>query len=592
MVRKIKHKKGMEKKPLIIAAVALVAVVILVVLLFFGQQFVGRAYFIPGDTFVKYQAGSEESLQFPLTAGKIIPVKVGANIASKESVAISFQIEYSTEHFEVVDVVPGLDDWGTNYLRTSTPSTGKSTSFNRILFEHATFDYEKAISGSVHLADVNFRVLQDIEDPTNIDKLIQFESIDVLEMSEDSENLILSRVHVTGEMPTCVSEVCDDGIDNDCDKAIDCADSDCKTDSACISEVIEEPVCTDNDNDGYFTTENCGKFNVIDCNDNHPAINPGTTEVCNDKLDNNCNGEIDEGCGTEVVGCTDKDGDRYCQEEDCNDFDPRINPGVDEICENKVDDDCDGKIDEDCAPEVDYCTDNDGDGYHGGSHQGSTCEPQDCNDNDPLINSGAKEICNGIDDNCNSEVDEGCIIAVEECTQAYGGVNCADPNCEGELRLDSVNGDYICQTNEAGFCDNGVDDDWDGTDSVDCDDPDCANDPACTDSICTDKDGDGFGIYGQNEGCIYEKLDCNDLNSLINPGANEICENSLDDNCNEEIDEDCEVLTVTLLGDSNGDGCIKMSELMNFITSWKLGEVGMSDLMNVIGSWKNPVEEC
>lgn len=232
MVRKIKHKKGMEKKPLIIAAVALVAVVILAVLLFFGQPSVGRAYFIPGDTFDKYQAGSEESLQFPLTAGEIITVKVGANIASKESVAFSFQMEYSPEHFEFINVVSGLDKdengdefWGTDYLRTSMPSIGKSTSSNRILFEHATFNYQKAITGSVHLADVNFRVLQTMKDPENIDTLIdtliQFENINVLEMSEDSNNLILSYVPVKGEMPTCVSEVCGDNLDNDCDGEVD-----------------------------------------------------------------------------------------------------------------------------------------------------------------------------------------------------------------------------------------------------------------------------------------------------------------------------------------------------------------------------------
>jgi hypothetical protein len=47
------------------------------------------------------------------------------------------------------------------------------------------------------------------------------------------------------------------------------------------------------------------------------------------------------------------------------------------------------------------CTDNDGDGY-------TTCDG-DCNDNDPLTNPGAVEVCgDNVDNNCNMAVDEGC----------------------------------------------------------------------------------------------------------------------------------------------------------------------------------------
>jgi hypothetical protein len=99
---------------------------------------------------------------------------------------------------------------------------------------------------------------------------------------------------------------------------------------------------------------------------------------------------------------------------DCDDSNPAINPGATEVC-NGIDDDCDGSADEG-LPFLTYYTDADGDGYGSASATGtSSCSPiagsvtnnSDCNDGNAAVNSAASEICgNGIDDNCNGQIDE------------------------------------------------------------------------------------------------------------------------------------------------------------------------------------------
>lgn len=53
----------------------------------------------------------------------------------------------------------------------------------------------------------------------------------------------------------------------------------------------------------------------------------------------------------EYVSCFDDDEDGYydeaCGGDDCDDIDPEVNPGANEICDNEIDDDCDGLVDYD-----------------------------------------------------------------------------------------------------------------------------------------------------------------------------------------------------------------------------------------------------
>jgi MYXO-CTERM domain-containing protein len=70
------------------------------------------------------------------------------------------------------------------------------------------------------------------------------------------------------------------------------------------------------------------------------------------------------------------------------------------------------------APLTSSCVDVDGDGY-----PSVQCGGKDCDDSDPAVHPGAKEICNGKDDNCNGKIDE----APNDCTAQ--GLVCIDATC-------------------------------------------------------------------------------------------------------------------------------------------------------------------
>lgn len=84
-------------------------------------------------------------------------------------------------------------------------------------------------------------------------------------------------------------ESCSDGIDNDCNNKIDCADGACANEPSCF---VQDEICDDgidNDND-----------NKIDCSDKKdcnkdPACGGGgaTPEICNDGIDNDGDNKVD-----------------------------------------------------------------------------------------------------------------------------------------------------------------------------------------------------------------------------------------------------------------------------------------------------------
>jgi len=224
--------------------------------------------------------------------------------------------------------------------------------------------------------------------------------------------------------------------------------------------------------------------------------------------------------------CIDNDNDGYgfgCGTDlDCRDDDPFINPGVSEIC-NGIDDDCDELVDEGTA-KGEECTF----GYEGCELVGHiSCSNyiQEC-----VIDDSFQEVCNGIDDNCNGEIDEGNPGGGDECDTGDPGIcNIGEWTCV----IDTESPGIGCIPNitpgtYSEICD-GVDNDCDG-------------------SIDEDNDGNPISVscYTGLEGTSGEGL-CSDgtwtcLEGRFGPcigqtrPTDEIC-NGLDDDCDGIADE-------------------------------------------------------
>ncbi len=356
------------------------------------------------------------------------------------------------------------------------------------------------------------------------------------------------------------TESCD-GVDNDCDGA---ADEGSPTGSTTWY--------IDYDGDGYgatsFTSTACEApsgyvDDTSDCDDTDQDVHPGATEICNDS-DDDCDTSVDEDASLDLeTWFADDDGDGYgdgdatteaCSlpsghvdnDDDCDDDDAAAYPGASESCDGS-DEDCDGDVDEDPTDGDTWWIDLDGDGYGNLILTATDCDQptgyvdndDDCDDLEADAWPGNTEVCDGIDNDCDTDADEAGASDAATWYADADGDSFGDPDTTAvqcDVPSGYVSGSADCDDASAAINPSALEQ-CDSTDN-DCDgdvDEDGAFDVV---PWYEDVDGDGYGDPAVSEdhceaptGFVADDTDCDDDESAVNPGEAEICGDTLDNDC-------------------------------------------------------------
>ena len=330
--------------------------------------------------------------------------------------------------------------------------------------------------------------------------------------------------------------------------SLPCPRDECAEDTAsCLGEC-------DADGDGIDSIA-CGGN---DCDDLDPDRYPGNAEVCDvDGVDEDCDpctvGERDvdvdffvdancfnalEGSASCGPGVVTEDG--VVRGLDCDDANAAIKPGESESC-NRIDDDCDGSADEGLDL-GEFWPDGDSDGFGetGGSSVMACSRPAgtadndfDCDDTEATTSPVSAETCDGVDNDCDEDIDEGGMNTYCQDVDDDGFGNpgvmmetseCVPPDGYSPSCGDCDDTDPLVFPGAAERC-NRIDDDCDGTSA-----------------LAEDQDDDGQAPVGAACEGGLPKTDCDDTRSWVYDGAPEFC-SAIDEDCdgttNEDSDDDC-----------------------------------------------------
>ncbi len=395
------------------------------------------------------------------------------------------------------------------------------------------------------------------------------------------------------DAPTWYRDADGDGYGLDDDTTVSCSEphgyadapGDCDDDDPRYHPGAAEEDCTDprdfncDGSTGYEDADGDGAAACEDCDDSSTYHFPGAGERC-DGTDEDCDGTIDEDVPGAPTWYGDADGDGYggttfttaaCEQpfsyvdnsDDCDDLDNSAYPGASELCDG-ADDDCDGTVDEGGTGGGTFYADDDSDGFGDATDSVSDCDAPsgyvtddtDCDDTRSDINPAATETCDGADEDCDTDVDEGLFSTYFADTDGdgYGDLSASSEFCADPGTGYATNpGD--CDDSDGGI-NPGATEICDGSTDEDCDQD---IDEGLTSTYYTDGDGDGYGGEGTGSehcsdpgsGYADNEDDCDDGDAGINPDATETCD-GVDQDCDDTADEG--LPSVTYYADSDGDG--------------------------------------
>ena len=320
-------------------------------------------------------------------------------------------------------------------------------------------------------------------------------------------------------------------------------------------------VYTDTDNDGFGDDQPIGyvcevgtgqSTNNVDCDDTRPDVHPNAEELC-DLVDNDCNDLIDE-THTKVPWYPDIDGDGFgdateqstpaCQAPgaawttitgDCDDDNDTVYPGAVEVCDG-IDNDCDTATD-DQDPGVDPLTRTN---WYEDTDQDGYGDPDTVLS---LCDPPAQRYtdidgdCDDTDPTRHPDALEVCDNLDNDCDDLTDDEDPSiDPTTQQVFAADDDGDGFGHPTQTTLACEPTPGYGVDNTD--DCDDTDpWVNIPH---DWYVDNDGDGWGTGGSIAFSCFPPAaglgpwlgDCNDNDPAIHPDADEICNDLIDHDCN------------------------------------------------------------